>query len=127
MLMLWSRDLPVHCKSLRNLPMKPPHPQTRRPHAQITLSTSLYWRTRDSRKYSERAIQHLVSEVHKIEGGGPSSDHEQAAPTDWRRTNEDSQRGLQRRHRAPARSSDVFPNQLQGFHMPPGPPRHSGI
>lgn len=75
--------------------MKPPHPQTRRPHAQITLSTSLYWRTRDSRKYSERAIQPLVSEVHKIEGGGPSSDHEQAAPTDWRSTNEDSQRGLQ--------------------------------
>lgn len=93
MLMLWSKDLPVQSKNLRDLPMKP-HPQTPHPHAPITLSTPLYWRTRDSRKYPARAIQHLVSEVHKIEGGGPSSDQEQAA-SDWPRTNEGSQRGLQ--------------------------------
>lgn len=43
--------------------------------------------------YSERAIQHLVSEVPKIEGSGPaSSDLEQVASIDWLKANEVSQR-----------------------------------
>lgn len=73
--------------------MKPPLSQTCHSHGEITLSKSLYWRTSDSRVYSERAIQHLVSEVPEIEGSGSaSSDLEQVASIDWLRANEGSQR-----------------------------------
>lgn len=69
-LMPWSRDLTVTTTSPDPSPTRSTH-----------LVGALYRRTRGSRVCSERATLHLVSEVHRVEGGGPSSGQERTAST----------------------------------------------
>lgn len=109
----------MRSESLSNLPLKPPHPQTHHPHAQITCLR----RCTGEREILESILkgQFIIWSLRftTLRAVVSAQTTSRQLP-DWLRTNEDSQRGLQPQHRAPARSSDVFPNQLQDFHMPLG-------
>lgn len=126
--MLSSRDLTATSQCLRNLPMKPPPPRTHRPRGQIALSKLLLGTTGDSRACSEREFRHLVSEVHRFEGGGPSFDHEQAASTDWLRASEGPPRAAAsaqsptQKFRCSAKSTPRLPHVSGGLPTTPETP-----